>query len=65
MADLSHKEIIELMQTTVGHAIDDCIAQRKDKSHMLAELDMTILTTVMLFVSSFHPDQINPGGHHG
>lgn len=63
---MTHKEIIELMQLTVGHAIDDSVsitlAKPMDRRHMLSGLSTPHLMKVMNFVSSFHPDQTNPGG---
>ena len=60
--ELTHKEIVELMQTAIGHAIDDSIARRPDRRNILVGLDVDALCKVMAFVQSFHPDQINPGG---
>ncbi len=57
---MTHQEIIELMQTTLGHEIDDRIAGGQDRRSMLRGIKDPDLQILLNWVSSFHPGQINP-----
>ena len=62
---MTHQQIIELMQSSLGREIDDRIEGVNDRRSMLNGVDSGTLFTLLNWVGSFHPGQIFPAGSAG